>query len=294
MDDDVSDARNWSDRRIRGGVLGCCLIIAIGLIVAIAGCGTNTETSSRESIADSPARVLGLPYKVMLVGDGVMTDADPGIRAAAESLGPFEVNDQAFWGFAVSKPNWYDWRTKWSQLIGGYDPDAVVALFGVHDTYAHRDIEGSPDPGSAEWQDWYRDQIVDAMNILTEREANVYWFGMLPVGSPVASERIRSNNAIVRDVVQSYPTGRYLEPDPVFATDGGTARLVDPISGLALRKYDGVHMCAKGAGILGLSLASAIAADLGTTVGSSFLAGQWRSADSFLDHAPEHCTVSAP
>lgn len=285
MDDDVSNARSSSDRRSRRGVLGCRLTIAIGLMVAIAGCGTT---------ADMPTRALGLPYKVMLIGDGVMTDADPGLRAAAESLGPVEVNDQAFWGFAVSKPDWYDWRTRWPQLISDYDPDAVVALFGVHDTSAHSVIGGSPDPGSAEWQDWYRLQITDAMDILTARLANVYWLGMLPVGAPVASDRIRANNAIVRDVVLSYPTGRYLEPDPVFATDGGTARLVDPASGLALRKYDGVHMCAKGVGILGLSLATAIADDLGIGLGNSFLAGQWQSAESFLDNAPENCAVSAP
>jgi hypothetical protein len=66
------------------------------------------------------------------------------------------------------------------------------------------------------------------------------------------------------------------------------------VSGLALRKDDGVHMCAVGAGILGFSLANAIAADLGTGVGSSFLTGQWRSADAYVDNAPENCRISAP
>jgi hypothetical protein len=260
----------------------------------MAGCGTTEETPIRETTVQTATRELGLPYKVMLVGDGVMTDADPGLRAAAESLGPIEVDDQAYWGFALSKPDWYDWRTKWSQLIDTHDPDAVVALFGVHDTYAHGVDGGPTDPGGTEWQNWYRAQITVAMDILTDRLANVYWIGMLPVGDPVASERIRANNAIVRDVVQPYPTGRYLEPDPLFAADDGTARLFDPVSGLALRKDDGVHMCAVGAGILGFSLANAIAADLGTGVGSSFLTGQWRSADAYVDNAPENCRISAP
>jgi hypothetical protein len=260
----------------------------------MAGCGTAGETPTRETTAETPTRELGIPYKVMLVGDGVMTDADPGVRAAAESLGPIEVNDQAYWGFAVSKPDWYDWHRKWSQLIDTYDPDAVVVLFGVHDTYAHDVAGGLPDPAGPEWQDWYRLQITEAMDILTDRLASVYWIGMLPVLDPVASERIRANNAIVSEVVRSYPTGRYLEPDPVFVAEGGTARLFDPVSGLALRKDDGVHMCAAGAGIVGLSLATAIADDLGTRVGNSFLTGQWRSADAYVDNAPESCRISAP
>ncbi len=284
----------WSDARNHRGVAGCCLVVAIGLVVAMAGCGTTVETPADEATAVAQTRELGLPYKVMLLGDGVMTDADPGIRAAAESLGPVEVNDQAYWGFALSKPDWYDWRTEWSQLIDTYDPDAVVALFGVHDTYAHGVGGGAPDPGGTEWQGWYRLQINAAMDILTDRLATVYWIGMLPVGDPVASERIRANNAIVREVVESRPTGRYLEPDPVFVAYDGAARLFDPVSGFALRKDDGVHMCAAGAGILGLALATAIADDLGTGVGSSFLTGQWRSTDSFLDHAPENCRISAP
>ena len=283
-DDGVPAVRRRSHSRIRGAERGCCLFVAVLIVVALAGCGTTAETPKRE---------LGVSYKVMLVGDGVMTDADPGIRAAIESLGPSEVNDQAYWGFALSKPDWYDWRSKWSQLIATYDPDAVVALFGVHDAYPHSGVGGLPDPGGSEWQSWYQQQVDDAMQILTSRLATVYWMGMIPVGDPFISERIRANNLIVRDVVQSYPTGRYLEPDPVFVADGGSAQLVDPKSGMPLRKVDGVHMCAAGAGILGLSLATAIANDLGTEVGNSFLTGQWRSAESFLDHAPTNCAISA-
>jgi hypothetical protein len=283
--------RRRSDTWIRGAEHGHRLFFAVFVVIAVvgvvvvAGCGTTAETPKRE---------LGLPYKVMLVGDGVMTDSDPGIRAAVESMGPPEINDQAYWGFALSKPNWYDWRSKWSQLIATYDPDAVVALFGIHDAYAHSGVGGPPDPGGSEWQSWYRLQVTDAMQIFTSRLANVYWMGMMPVGDPVISEQIRANNLIVRDVVQSYPTGRYLEPDPVFVADGGTAQLFDPVSGLPLRKFDGVHVCAAGAEILGLSLATAIASDLGTGVGNSFLTGQWRSTESFLSDAPMNCAISAP
>jgi hypothetical protein len=276
-------------------------MIVAGLAIATAGCGSTAARSAQDApvdqtapVAAAPSRQLAIPYRVMFVGDGVMTDADPGLRAAAESLGPIQVNDQAYWGFAISKPDWYDWRTKWRQLIDTYDPDAVVALFGVHDTYAHVVDGVTRDPASPEWPDWYRSQITAAMDILTARLANVYWIGMLPVGDPAESAVIVANNAIIRQVVASYPTGRFLEPDPAFGSDRGNAQVIDPATGLALRKDDGVHMCATGAGMLGLTLATAIAHDLHIGVGRSFLTGDWRSTDSYLDHAAPTCLIPSP
>ena len=270
------------------------LIAACVFAILAAGCSAGRETSSSQQGVPVPARQLAIPYKVMLIGDGVMTDADPGLRAASESLGAIEVNDQAYWGFALSKPDWYDWRVKWSQLIDTYDPDAVVVLFGIHDAKAHEGSGVSPSPTGAGWAEWYRSQVTSAMDILSARQANVYWLGMLPVSDAAISSLITTNNKISREVVGQYATGRYLEPDPIFFSSTGVAQLLDPGSGLALRKDDGIHMCARGAGILGLATASAIAKDLGLGVGESFLTGQWQSSPSFVDHGPPNCVATTP
>ena len=122
------------------------------------------------------------------------------------------VDDQAYWGFALSRPDWRNWRSLWPTYVAGFQPTVVAVTFGIHDTEPHSP-DGIPvDPGdAATWADWYGQQVHQAMDDLTAGGAIVYWLGMPPVGDAATNARIAALNQVTRTAVETDQRGRFVD-----------------------------------------------------------------------------------
>jgi hypothetical protein len=238
-----------------------------------------------------PTPTEARPLRVLLLGDGLMWDSTPAIRAGLATLGPSIVEDDAYWGFALSRPQWRDWRTLWPGYVDAFAPDVVAVSFGIHDTEPQVDDGVLRDPASPDWPAWYSLEVHKAVQELTAHGAVVYWLGLPPVGDPAVNARIDDLNRITRQAVEVDPRGHFVDTTAAFAAPDGTAAATDA-SGLPLRKLDLLHMCAQGAGTLADTFVSALAADLGTVVDPSFLTGRWRADERYGQDGPAGCRVT--
>jgi hypothetical protein len=281
-------------------------VLTLGALAA-ASCGSETGPGDAAGTADTtrvtttgvtappkprpPAPTDAAPLRLLLLGDGLMWDASPAMAAAADAIGPAVVENDSYWGFALSRPEWRDWRSLWPGYVADFGPTVVAVTFGIHDTEPQI-ADGVPiDPSESSWPDWYASQVHKAMDELTAGGAFVYWLSMPPVGDPVANERIRWLNDITRRGVEVAPRGRFVDTTSAFAGPDGLAAATDA-DGLPLRKYDLLHLCAQGAGALANAFTTAVSADMGITVDPGYLTGSWRSADRYAQDGPPGCRVT--
>ncbi len=277
-------------------------VLALGALV-VPSCGSDAgggadsaPTQVTTTGVTAPPRAMPRrptdadPLRLLLVGDGLMWDASPAMAAAAAAVGPSVVRNDAYWGFALSRPQWRDWRALWPQDVATFQPTVVAVTFGIHDTEPQT-ADGVPiDPDGPEWPGWYASQVHRAMQDLTAGGAVVYWLAMPPVGDPAANQRIAALNQITRTAVEADPRGRFVDTTAAFAAPDGSARATDD-TGLPLRKYDRLHLCAQGAGALARTFSDALGADLGVAVDPGYLTGPWRADGRFDQDGPPGCAV---
>ena len=287
-------------------------VLALGAL-ALPSCGTaeaggrtddlvvtvEPSTTTRVTTAPVPtpprplpvAPTMAAPMRLLLLGDGLMWDASPAMQAAATAMGPSIVENDSYWGFALSNPEIRDWRALWPSYIAEFQPTVVAITFGIHDTEPHTS-EGVPiDPTTAGWPDWYASQVHKAMDDLTAGGAVVYWLGMPPVGDPQTNFRITELNQIIQRAVEVDPRGHFVDTAAAFGQFGGQAAVTDA-DGLPLRKTDMLHLCAQGAGALANVFTTAVSADMGISVDPAYLTGKWRSAGRYALDGPRDCRVT--
>src|SRR5437867_9485347 len=102
--------------RGRAMVIGC-----VALLASAVGCGGPPSRLTTGAPAASPRRLrpprlpvptgrrptTADPLRVLLVGDGVMFDAAPGIEAALGAAGPTVVTAAPVFGFGLTRPEVY-------------------------------------------------------------------------------------------------------------------------------------------------------------------------------------------
>lgn len=229
------------------------------------------------------------PMRLLLLGDGLMWDSAPAMTAAAAAIGPSVVEDQAYWGFALSRPEWRDWRALWPQYVAAFQPTVVAVSFGIHDTEPQTPDGVPVDPADvASWADWYAQQVHRAMDDLTSGGAIVYWLGLPPVGDPVVNQRVAALNQVTRNAVEVDPRGRFVDTSAAFAGPDGNAAPTTA-DGVPLRKYDLLHMCAAGAAVMADLFATAVSADMGVVVDPAYLNAPWRTDPRYAQDGPPGC-----
>jgi hypothetical protein len=257
------------------------------------GTGTTRVTTTGVTTPPRPmppAPTAAAPMRLLLVGDGLMWDATPAMQAAAAAIGPSTVEGDAYWGFALSRPEWRDWRALWPTYVATFQPTIVAVSFGIHDT-ERQVFDGAPiDPADPSWPDWYASQVHRALDDLTAGGAFVYWLALPPVGDPATNVVIDRLNQITRHAVEIDPRGRFVATPAALVGADGTAAATDA-AGLPLRKYDMLHLCAQGAGAVANAFTTAVSADMGITVDPAYLTGPWRAETRYGQDGPPRCLV---
>jgi hypothetical protein len=250
---------------------------------------TSSVPTPPRPVPPAPSEVA--PMRLLLAGDGLMWDAGPAMRAAAEATGPSIVRDESYWGFALSRPGWRDWRSLWPAYVAEFQPTVVAVTFGIHDTEPQVVDGRVVDPDSPDWPDWYASQVRRAMDALTAGDASVYWLGMPPVADPASNARIRRLNQVTRKAVEVNPYGHFLDV-PALVSSTGDAAVVDPF-GSPYRKLDRLHLCQAGAAQLADTLVTALGAAWGTVTDPSWITGPWRADRRYDWTGPPGCSAAS-
>ena len=263
----------WLEHPIRRGALrgrhAAMLAITASAAVAIVVCAATITpgppgrlVAEAASVPADPglavpftgsARTLTAadPLRVLLVGDSVSYDAEPGIAAALRATGVAQVTARNVLGFGLTVDEPFDWRTEWPKLVAETRPELVVAFFGGWD-------ESFVTQHGAEA---YGRRVDEAVAILTAEGAR-----LLLIGQAVNVDRNRvpygrpSRDALRAAALRHRPAVAFLDLDPVLSPGGRfTFHLPGPTGPERVRKMDGTHLCPAGAARIGRAVLDAAA-----------------------------------
>lgn len=234
------------------------------------------------------------PVRVVVVGDSVAYDAEPGIRAALEATGDVRVDARSYGGVGLLRPGVDDYL---AEALAG-DPDVVVVMLGGWDLG-----EVVVDP------DGYARRLDEVAALLTAEGARVVWLSMPPTppGEGIEEAR-RAANRLFAALANRHPSVVHVATGPVL---GGVPGGPDEGSGQAFTRFrpgvdgsdvqvrkvrdgrDDGHLCPGGAALLGRAVLDALGGlvDL-ESAEDGWWAGAW-TADARYDDPPGGCAAGS-
>jgi peptidoglycan/LPS O-acetylase OafA/YrhL len=277
----------WLEQPIRRGALrGRALAVALTSVALVAMVilgstipppppgrlaaeDANAATASTTSAFGGVIRQASAtePVRILILGDSVSWDAEPGLVAALRATGAATVTARNERGFGLTAPG-FDWRTDWARVVREVRPELVVAFFG-----------GWDEPFIAEHgADAYGRLLDEAIAILSADGARV-----LLLGQPVSVDRNRevrprgSREAFRAAAARHAPATAFLDLDPALTPDGRFAfRLDGPHGPERVRKEDGTHICPAGSARIGRAVLDAVTpAWMLPAPPASWRAGDW-------------------
>jgi hypothetical protein len=211
----------------------------------------RTTVPATSLTAPAAPATAAAPLRVLMVGDSVGYDAEPGIVAALTATGAATVAADNRLGFGLTNGA-LDWRQHWSELVGAEEPGLVVLLLGGWDEgYIETD-------GLAA----YTDLAAEAAEVLTAGGAR-----LLILGYPITVSRV-TNEPNARRSVEAFAALPARFPgqvafqslDPALSPDGVFVEHLPGPDGARerVRKVDGTHFCPAGAARIGRLVLDAV------------------------------------
>jgi hypothetical protein len=199
---------------------------------------------------------------VVLMGDSLIAEAAPAISTYLDGFG-YSVYSQAAVPGSGLLDTQMNWLAKGRELIAQYDPSVVVVEYVGNYAY----FGGIPGV-SVYTPTFYRDWTNAAQqleNILTSRDATVYWVIGPPVGVTVPEAGIVALDRIYEHL-HAPNTASGVPPliDVTPGLTGGTGKFSEYLPGpggapVQVRQPDGVHFTPYGATLLARAIAQAVA-----------------------------------
>jgi peptidoglycan/LPS O-acetylase OafA/YrhL len=218
----------------------------------------TTSPATSLPTPDEPPAPEGLPFvrdatpddplRVLLVGDSLAFDAEPGIRAALEATGEVVTRGANVAGFGLLQP--YDWRREWPVLLAEVEPELVIAMWGGWDE-PYLEEEGLAA---------YENLLDEAIDVLTSTGARVLFVGIPEGVDREGTSFPRETLTAHRDLPSRHPgVVQFLDSDPVISPEGEfTSHLEGPTGPERVRKRDGVHICPAGSARFGRAIVDAV------------------------------------
>lgn len=242
---------------------------------------TATTTVPPTATTVPPARILRSPtalepLRVMVLGDSVTYEIEPGLTAALQHTGLVVSANRTQMGFGLSQWPIFHWWEVWPPFLDEVRPEAVVLQAGIWDVQAVYGGERRlPRPEDPDWEAQYSFLVGVALDVLAADGAHVYWLTMLPSPDPGHTGRL---NRLLVALAAGDDRMSVVDLTPGFTDAEG--RYVDHVDRLGvawpIRKVDGVHLCREGTEVAAGLAAAAILGDAGLEPEAGWEDGPWR------------------
>jgi len=217
------------------------------------------------------------PLRVMVIGDSVTYEIQPGLTAALQHTGLVVSANRTQMGFGLSQWPVFHWWEVWKPFLEEVRPEVVVIQTGIWDVQAvYGGERRRPRPDDPDWEAQYAFLVDVALNVLAADGAHVYWLTMLP--SPEVGQPERLNRLLV-DLAGDDDRMSVVDLTPGFTNpEGHYVQQVDRHGAVwPIRKVDGIHICREGAEVAATITAAAILADAGLDLVAGWEKDPWRS-----------------
>lgn len=170
----------------------------------------------------------------------------------------------------LSRPDFFDWPTRFREQLAALDPHLVIVTFGGNDAQDLA-IDGRSVPvADPAWTTAYRSRVREVLDLLTVPERHVVWVGIPNASSESFTARLVVQRDAVVAELSAHPAAERLHYVDTWARfagrSGGYADyIVDPRDGVGkkVRAADGFHLNVAGARILAADIAATASRALG-------------------------------
>ena len=214
---------------------------------------TPTPAATSQAPEPTPTPVplrtvsAGAPLQLYVAGDSVAKDLGEALsRVTPVDLVTPELDARVATG--LTRPDAFDWPQRIAEIVTRADlPDAMVFMAGSNDWQDKYSID---DRGSPEWQQFYREQVAQIMDLGNQVGVHVFWVGMPPVRpDKIADDGIRLMNSIFAEEAAKREWVTYVDAYTMFSAPGGG--YADFVNGTLVRQDDGIHLNFDGINMLG-------------------------------------------
>lgn len=190
------------------------------------------------------------PKKILLVGASSMhSRMGAEVSKRLNKIPELSIQRHAKLGTGLARPDVYNWKEVTLELVQKYDSDLVVAQFIGNDCQAlilaDRSLEAKY--GSPEWDEAYKQRIIDFILMLQAEDIEVVLVGMPIVRSKRFREKIKHVNQLVEKTAQEQGAHFISLWDASTNSDGSFKKFVRRNGRtLPFRHDDGIHLSVEG------------------------------------------------
>jgi len=180
-------------------------------------------------------------------------------------------------GSGLARADKFHWPEKAAKIMTEFQPDLVVASFGLNDRQGVVDNERNVrvEFGNPEWEARYREQVTAFLKSAGTGRAGLLWLGLPVLREKEANEDATSKNRIFRETIKAFGDEKvaYVEPWRIAGPEGDAYQAyMTEASGakLQIRSPDGIHFTRAGYDLISAYLGPQILSQL-----KSRLAADW-------------------
>jgi len=154
----------------------------------------------------------------------------------------------------LTRPDFFNWPARLTDVISNDDPDVMVVIFGANDAQGMELSNGVFQPFDDEWVSEYAQRVATAMDIITaDSDRIVIWVGQPIMRSGSFDRRMNRLNEIYISQASVRDQILYLDTRSMFAGSNGEYEAFLPaLDGETrnLRQQDGTHLSRAGGDLL--------------------------------------------
>jgi hypothetical protein len=187
------------------------------------------------------------PFTIWVLGDSMVQFFGETFVMMAERSSSVSAIAEPKLASGLSRPDYFDWPTRISEVMAAHDPDAVILMFGGNDAQNIRTDDGRwLKRFGAQWEEEYRRRIAVVMDLAAaNQERVVLWVGQPPMREEGFDSRMQQLNDLYRAEADERQGVHYLDLRSLFTDDSGNYARYLPNSSEKLvdvRLTDGVHL----------------------------------------------------
>ncbi|HAS11968.1 MAG TPA: hypothetical protein DCS55_15840 [Acidimicrobiaceae bacterium] len=223
---------------------------------------TSASTSTSTTVPERRTPTASAPLQVAVLGDSMMQVLGQSIVNGAAGDDRVETTLEYRVSTGLTRPDYFDWPGRITELLSSGPLDAVVVMFGANDAQGMVLPAGSEPFGTQAWLDEYRWRVAWVMDALAAGGADAYWVGQPVMRSDSFSARMAALNEIYASEAARREHVTYVDAWSVLSADGAYASHLDDGSGpTSVRQSDGIHLSRAGGDRLAAVVLDEIRAD---------------------------------
>lgn len=206
------------------------------------------------------------PLQLWVAGDSMVQFFGDVLVGIAEDTGVIEATAESKLSSGLTRPDFFDWPARLSEVISEEDPHAVVLMFGGNDAQGIVTPSGVAQPFSDDWVAEYSRRVGAVMDLVAgDENREVIWVGQPIMNSADFDFKMQQLNEVYESEAASRPRVTFVATRALFADGSGEYSrylLDDEGRRFDARLTDGIHLSTEG----GRRLSEVLVTTLGSLI----------------------------